>query len=319
MTEEVDLKRCPICESHGIQVEGNARQRSYSVQCPRCTKFEIEAQFVERVDFIRNLLGSKDSRKRANASSWLSYDPDVTNLRTEEALKRLAEVRAPRILERVEILLQMLEKETVTLGESINICSDHYMAKTWSLNRREIFRLAQFLEESGLVTVGSATLGDNGRIPIQIAAAGWSQLEQMRRGDIVGVQGFVAMAFSEDMKPVYDEAIAPAIRAAGYQPHRVDGREYEGKIDDEIVAQIRRSRFMVADFTKHRAGVYYETGFGHGLGMPVFFTCRKDDADELHFDVRQYNTIRWEGHDDLKQSLQIKIESVMGRGPLTES
>ncbi len=35
-------------------------------------------------------------------------------------------------------------------------------------------------------------------------------------------------------------------------------------------------RFMIADFTGHRGGVYFEAGFAHGLGIPVIWTCRED-------------------------------------------
>ena len=45
------------------------------------------------------------------------------------------------------------------------------------------------------------------------------------------------------------------------------------KIDDEIIGEIRRSRFLVADFTHGdkgaRGSVYYEAGFAYGLGLPV--------------------------------------------------
>ncbi len=55
-----------------------------------------------------------------------------------------------------------------------------------------------------------------------------------------------------------------------------------------------------------------------GLGLPVFFTCRKDDLKELHFDVRQQNTIIWdEGDlDELTKRLRTRIEAVLGRGPV---
>jgi hypothetical protein len=106
--------------------------------------------------------------------------------------------------------------------------------------------------------------------------------------------GFVAMWFDEKIKHVYEEVFSPAISSAGFVSTRIDRHEHNGKIDDEIIATIRRSRFVVADFTGHRGGVYYEAGFAHGLGLPVIFTCRKDQISELHFDVRQFNCILWE-------------------------
>ena len=55
------------------------------------------------------------------------------------------------------------------------------------------------------------------------------------------------------------------IKDAGYEAVRIDKQRHLNKIDDEIVAEIRRARFLVADFTQGetgpRGGVYYEAGF----------------------------------------------------------
>jgi len=98
---------------------------------------------------------------------------------------------------------------------------------------------------------------------------------------------------------------------------RIDRKEHANKICDEIVAEIRRSPFLVADYTGQRGGVYYEAGFAAGLGIPVILTCRKDDLKNIHFDVRQYNCIHWETPSELARRLQVRIEAVIGDGPLT--
>jgi hypothetical protein len=48
---------------------------------------------------------------------------------------------------------------------------------------------------------------------------------------------------------------------------------------------------MVADFTGHRGGVYFEAGDGLGLGIPAIWTCRYDELKKSHFDMRQFNYI----------------------------
>jgi nucleoside 2-deoxyribosyltransferase len=95
----------------------------------------------------------------------------------------------------------------------------------------------------------------------------------------------------------------------------VDQVEHVGKIDDEIMVQIRKSRFIVADFTGHRSGVYFEAGFALGLGLPVIWTCRKDELSKLHFDIRQYNCIDWVDAADLRKRLAFRIEAAVGVGP----
>ena len=132
-------------------------------------------------------------------------------------------------------------------------------------------------------------------------------------------QAFVAMWFHESTDSAYLEGVAPAIRDAGYQPLRIDQKEHNNKIDDEIIAEIRRSRFIVADFTQGdegaRGGVYYEAGFAHGLGLPVIFTCRQDGFDDLHFDTNHYNHIAWSTPEELREKLKNRILAVMNEGP----
>jgi hypothetical protein len=128
------------------------------------------------------------------------------------------------------------------------------------------------------------------------------------------------MWFNDITDAAYREGIAPAITAAGYEPLRIDNKEHLNKIDDEIIAELRRSRFVVADFTCEpqsvRGGVYFEAGFAMGLNVPVIWTCRESSRDDLHFDTRQYNHIMWKDPADLHDRLLVRIGSVLGDGPL---
>ena len=90
-------------------------------------------------------------------------------------------------------------------------------------------------------------------------------------------------------------------------------KEDTRKIDDEIIAEIRRSAFLIADFTGHRGGVYFEAGYAMGHGLPVIWTCRKDEMDKLHFDIRQYNCIDWAKPAELADRLQRRIEACRSR------
>ena len=127
------------------------------------------------------------------------------------------------------------------------------------------------------------------------------------------------MWFDDEVDPLYERGIKPAVEAAGYKPTRIDQKLDVDKIDDAIVAEIRRSKFIIADFTHGesgaRGGVYYEAGFAYGLEKPVIFTCREDLIDEIHFDTRQYNHILWEEPEDLAEPLKQRILARIGEGP----
>ena len=149
---------------------------------------------------------------------------------------------------------------------------------------------------------------------------GYSRLEDLNYTSSSSSQAFVAMWFDSSMKSARD-SILLAIKNAGYEPIIIDQKPHINKIDDEIIAEIRRSRFVVADFTQDqsgaRGGVYYEAGFAHGLGIPVIFTCQKDWLKKIHFDIRQYNCITWEKEDlkKLQEDLANRITAILGDGP----
>jgi hypothetical protein len=184
-----------------------------------------------------------------------------------------------------------------------------FVAVTYSNDLDDVMYLARFLRDEGLIK-----LVDH-KAEIWITPSGYMRYESLHTQPSTSAQGFVAMWFNEAMREVYAQGFEAGIRRAGYDPLRVDRVEHVGKIDDEIIAQIRRSRFLVADFTSHRAGVYFEAGFALGLNLPVIWSCRGDHLGDLHFDIRQFNCIDWTEPAELAERLQKRIEAVIGAGP----
>ena len=123
------------------------------------------------------------------------------------------------------------------------------------------------------------------------------------------------MWFDGSMQKPFEDGIRLAIIDAGYTPLRIDQKEHANKIDDEIIAEIRKSKFLVADLTGNRGGVYYEAGFAYGLGLTVIYCCREDALKDVHFDIRQFNTIVWSEPSELRTALKTRIEAILGHGP----
>ena len=152
---------------------------------------------------------------------------------------------------------------------------------------------------------------------IQATVDGYTRIAEQETA-VDPTQTFVAMWLDDSMNEAFDKGIQPAIEDSGYRALRIDRKPDVDKIDDEIIAEIRRSRFLVADFTHGdkgaRGGVYYEAGFAYGLGKPVIYTCRADMVDYLHFDTRQYAHILWETPEELREGLKNKIVARIGEG-----
>ena len=164
-----------------------------------------------------------------------------------------------------------------------------------------------------------------------------TQHNRLKTSSVDSAQAFVAMWFDDEMNDAYEKGIKPAIEQSGYTPMRIDRKPDANKIDDDIIAEIRRSRFLIADMTHRkddgvrgsiadmthgkdngaRGSVYFEAGFAMGLGIPVIYTCRSDLMDEVHFDTRQYAYIVWEKGEEteLQGRLLQRILARIGEGP----
>lgn len=193
-------------------------------------------------------------------------------------------------------------------------------AYTESRNLKEISQLYSMLRDTGLVE-GQFSL--SGSAHVRPTAAGWKELDNLARRKLDSSQAFVAMWFNDSTNEAYVKGIVPALSATGYKPIRIDKKEHNNKIDDEIIAEIRRSRFLIADFTcepkNARGGVYYEAGFAQGLGIPVIWTCKDTSIDDLHFDTRQYAHLVWKTPSDLFEQLKNRVGATIGDGPLPKS
>lgn len=192
--------------------------------------------------------------------------------------------------------------------------------------KHEVQYFMDYLHAQGYI---QKTVIDGGRPAVGMTPAGIIHLEKLRTTITKSQQAFVAMWFGAEMGQVWQDGFDPGIRAAGYMPMRIDQHTHQNRIDDEIIAQIRRSRFVVSDFTTGhvstanggtelvpRGGVYFEAGFALGLGIPVIWTIRANQINGLHFDTRQYPHILWADAADLRTQLQARIVALIGQGPV---
>jgi hypothetical protein len=173
-------------------------------------------------------------------------------------------------------------------------------------------------EEYGYLFVNAVKLGYIERIGqrnYRIDIDGWKHLSKISQKELKPNQAFVAMWFNEDLNGVWENGLKAALEQTNYVPIRIDRTEHNDKIDDRIIAEIRKSGLLVADFTGQRGGVYFEAGFALGLGIPVIWTCRDTDVEKLHFDTRQYNHIVWTESSDLREKLINRIEATLPNRP----
>ncbi|MBE2282227.1 MAG: hypothetical protein IAE77_02055, partial [Prosthecobacter sp.] len=155
-----------------------------------------------------------------------------------------------------------------------------WLALSASVDRKEL----DWLINNYLVSQGY--IGKTEPQKFSISLKGWQLVESLRAPNLGSRDVFIAMPFAERFIPFYEKGLHVGISSAGYNPVRIDRKEHNNRIDDEIIANIRKSRFVVADLSLHRGGIYFEAGYALGLGLPVVWTVEKRalDEHEIHFD-----------------------------------
>jgi hypothetical protein len=124
---------------------------------------------------------------------------------------------------------------------------------------------------------------------------------------------FIAMSFSgTDYSLQIRDAIKNAVSTTGYNPILINESKIESDktINDAIIAEIKRAKFVIADFTEQKRGVYFEAGYALGRGLNLIYSCDEEDfKNNSHFDVNHYPHILYKNANDLEKQLIDKIRA----------
>jgi len=321
--------QCPIWKTESIERtnEGLAKagtsepvltQESVIISGRAGGAYRIEPQAI-----VWGVLDGLTDKEKARLTTWLIdqrrhgiAEPIVT-FDLVESFGVTEDSDSLSVPNRAERLLYFIAEQTSRAGSTVPILSNALSAYAWSesIFWDEVAFLLDYLRSEGLI-VGSFLANGGGKVSITVN--GYARIAE-RATNPNSAQAFVAMWFDDEMESAYTTGIEPAVEQAGYRPMRIDRKPSVVKIDDEILAEIRRSRFLVADMTHGvsgpRGGVYFEAGFASGLGLPVLYSCRSDKFDDIHFDTRQYYHIKWDTPEELQEELINRICAVVGDGP----
>ncbi len=309
MSSDKDKDKCEVCVDQMATTLPSGGFDGIHQNCPRCGEFKLSGTASS---MMRRGLGRD---RRALLSGWVRNQNRLGSVPmiTSENLKMILASPLPSVLERSNALLDEAVVGLKGLGDMFNINEPRFFAATYSSTSDDVNYLLGILQDQGLAE--ARTIGGD----CEILPRGYIRLDEFKGMRTTSANGFVAMSFHSDFNETYSNGFQVGIIGAGYDPIRMDQVEHINRIDDEIIKQINSSKFVVADFTGHRSGVYFEAGYALGIGIPVFWTCRKSDMSDLHFDIRQFNCIDWQTPDELAKRLQVRLEAVLGRGPRSDN
>ena len=307
---------CPLC-GRFAQHFADVTDLKFTVQCNHCGVFQVNFYFAQQ---LPKLLSDSD---KAQLSGYVremnSLSKNEVLITTENYNDILNSSLIPHsIKEKLDKLILYIYRNTAALGDGIGLSAKRDFSVCYAQTPNEYNQLIMVLYNRGYV--------DNISDHVALTYQGMEYAESIAKKSSPSNSVFVAMWFSPEMASVYETAIKPAIEAkecGSYKAFRVDNHEHNNDITDEIIAGIKECRFLVADMTGYRGGVYYEAGFAKGLGKPVIFTCRKDWFDgelspenkpikeRIHFDINHQNIIVWEDPEDLKQRIINRIRATI--------
>lgn len=111
---------------------------------------------------------------------------------------------------------------------------------------------------------------------------------------------FVVMPYRDRYDTLYDQAIAPAILAAGDRPLRLDRLGHAGDVLVQIRSGLLACDYAVVVLDGLRLNVLYELGFAHGAGKPTLLLnrARSQRIARVPFDIASQQRLEYEAVDD---------------------
>ena len=236
-------KLCPVCNAGCF--EDSDYTGTTLVICPTCGKFRFGGNvqlFLSDQRIEMNVRRYKLSHylrsmsERAFGRRDNSFFPIYGVKDFEEGL----ESRDPMVREKSLMLLRYIASLSTHPGHTVGLQPANDYPVLCAKNRAEADLYVQALENEEMISVQRTLSGDPN---CTITLRGWQELEKAEQAGADSPNGFIAMWFdaSQDFVKM---AIEQAISEAGYRPIRIDQLEHVNRIDDEIISQIRRSKFL---------------------------------------------------------------------------
>lgn len=302
-----DESTCPVCKTPlsdvGRLTSGDWKQ----FNCPNCGGYELTGTDVQMVRNGVNespefgpCLAHKIRRMQRN-KEWPRVPSDlIDRMRKDEQERNL-----PDPAEQADNMVLWVGDTQRHSGTLIPLNYNNSRAVVGAFDDRGVLFISEALREQGLAKVDTAS--DEGTI--RLTFAGWQRYHQLKRLSTSGPRAFMAMPFgNEILNDLFRNHFKPAVALTGFDLQRLDEEPKAGFINNRLLVEIRRARFLVADLTDWNAGAYWEAGFAEGLGKPVIYTCEREifKTKGTHFDTNHHQTVLWDAAEPAKAVEDLK-------------
>lgn len=306
--------KCPLCQLDNELVKTDTSVSwnwGSLVECVRCGRFQITERAIacEGSQAHRHLIcGLTRYFSEFVDKPLVVKSVHLETQNRSDSLEPLIQTYRPATIEaKLDRLVTYFATRSKYPGDrSVWVNPEYDYPLVFAETAQELTFYLAHMKERGWLTLGELASGKQRAI---LTASGWEKFEKLNALNPDSKQCFVAMSFARDQDYIFNDGIQPVEKETGFQPLRIDQLDHLDKICDRIVAEIKRSRFVIADVTEGNVGAYFEAGYAMGLGLPVIFTAK--EGSPLHFDTRQYNHIFWKDTDDLRVRLIDRINATI--------
>jgi len=250
-----NLQACPICarpSQKGVSIQDHAGEPPVlQVICLLCGTFIISLIDLEYLE-----TSSKELRLPLSCATRQGSEAGHPLTLTRANVESFANAHnRSRVSDNLDRLLRITAARAARPNGAALLFPDDDFTLIDCFSVAEFRWYIQWLTGDGFLVNAAAPTG---KIQLTLSLVGWNHIQPLIPQEGQPGQCFVAMWFGEDVELAYEAGIVPAVEKAGFRAVRLDRKEYNNDIGDEIIAEIRNSEFMIADFTGQRPNVYYE-------------------------------------------------------------
>lgn len=299
--------KCPICGEH-CYIHSRAGSNLPTYKCDFCFAFELADEDIPLIQEHKVILAGFLFETQMRSHSIRINSVTIPAI--------LSDWRVPKTpMQKLDKLILFVYNVGSGFKNHISKLTKYPPAVCYADDAADFNLMVSTLSDIGYLRERQARFGeyDCGYF---ITIEGMKYAESLISGNTDSTLVFAAMPCTDDFKSAQENAIKPACTKLGFSVFTIDETEHEGDINDKIIAGIKNSRFVIADFTYNTLEVYYEAGYAKGLGIEVIKTCNKEWFEEekdgervnrLHFDIEYDKLILWQNASDLKQKLIDRI------------
>lgn len=320
---EREYKECPICGNYIFPFSSKYMiDESYGdTQGKICDKSKLSCylyhnKIVERYAFLGKDEAFEQYKRYHPESGAFLVAPEMVGNWYPKTFE-----------ERINLSLMSLANHSRFMGDVVKIGIEEFSRLFFLRNaigsdewEKEVIFLIRYIAEEGLLerqltsdnlTAFVIALQGNKYTCLTLSAKAWSKVYDLQKSKVNNKKAFIAMKFGDETRDLR-EKIKEGIRAAGYEPRIMDEIEHNRQIVPEMLYEIKNSRFVVAEFSYHNNGAYYEAGFAHGLGKEVIHICSEEALKhDLHFDVEQISTVVYKDISEIPGLLEKRIRATI--------